>query len=267
MRWRRFIEPAQEVVGLWVLRPQRINDEADNAGPDDGDDNPEGKQSANKVHPLSPARRVASSLKKPHPSPRNSCRIFSRGVVADQANSAAPDSVSFTYVPLSWIKSQPCSIVSLRPAPYSAGPSFCPGIGAERLPNSQHNCRCQPCGADATERFEPPLPEGPMITRWYIEAREGESWRDVSKLFMEWLQKNASLKTFGFSEGDAVEYSGKRLYNFRFPAHHGENISLFKTWAETTGRLFGGDKDGTVHLNNNRVLTLPPKAPPPPWLR
>jgi hypothetical protein len=63
MRWRRFIEPAQEVVGLWVLRPQRINDEADNAGPDDGDDNPEMKQSANKVHALSPAKKVASSIK------------------------------------------------------------------------------------------------------------------------------------------------------------------------------------------------------------
>jgi hypothetical protein len=107
-----------------------------------------------------------------------------------------------------------------------------------------------------------------MITRWYIEAREGESWRDVSNLFMEWLKKNASLKTFGFSEGDSVDYEGTRLYNFRFPAKHGENISLFKTWAESTGRLFGGDEDGTVHLSNNQILTLPPKAStPPPWLR
>jgi hypothetical protein len=63
MRIRRFIEPAQEVVGSWVLRPQRINGEADNAEPDDGDDNPEMKQSANKVHAHSPARRVASSPK------------------------------------------------------------------------------------------------------------------------------------------------------------------------------------------------------------
>ena len=71
MRWRRFIEPAQEVVGLWVLRPQRINDEADNAGPDDGYDNPKMKQSANKVHALP---------KKPHPSPRHPRRIFGAGL-------------------------------------------------------------------------------------------------------------------------------------------------------------------------------------------
>ena len=108
-----------------------------------------------------------------------------------------------------------------------------------------------------------------MITRWYIEARDDESWRDASNLFVEWLMQNASLKTFGFSEGDTVDYAGKRLYNFRFPAHHGENISLFKTWAESTGRLFGGEKDGIVHLSNNQILTLPAKAPPrpPPWRR
>ena len=108
-----------------------------------------------------------------------------------------------------------------------------------------------------------------MITRWYIEARDGESWRDVSDLFMEWLQKNVTLKTFGFSEGDAIDYSTTRLYNFRFPAQHGKNISLFKTWAESTGRLFGGEKDGTVDLSNGETLTLPPEAPTPlpPWLR
>src|SRR5215467_7351847 len=100
-----------------------------------------------------------------------------------------------------------------------------------------------------------------MITRWYIEARQNESWRDVSNLFMEWLKENASLKTFGFSEGGAVDYAGKRLYNFHFPAQHGANISLFKTWAESTGRLFGGEKDGTVHLSNNQILTLAAKAP------
>src|SRR5690242_6882796 len=99
-----------------------------------------------------------------------------------------------------------------------------------------------------------------MITRWYIEAREDESWRHVSDLFTDWLKKNASLKTFGFSEGDAVEYAGKRLYNFDFPARYGESISLFKTWAESTGRLFGGDEGGTVRLSNHQILTLPPRA-------
>jgi hypothetical protein len=108
-----------------------------------------------------------------------------------------------------------------------------------------------------------------MITRWYIEAREDESWRDVSNLFVDWLQKNAPQKMIGFSEGDAVDYSGKRLYNFYFPAHHGEKISLFKTWAESTGRLYGGDQDGTVHLSDDVTLMLlsKPATPPPLWLR
>ena len=65
MRWRRneIVGRARKVVGLWVLRPQRINDDADNEGPDDGDGNPETKQSVNKAHALSPAKRVASSPK------------------------------------------------------------------------------------------------------------------------------------------------------------------------------------------------------------
>ena len=102
MRWRRneMVGRARKVGGSWVLRPQRINDEADNAEPDDGDDNPEMKQSANKVHALSPARRVAFS-----PKDRIQARAirvaFSCRVVADQANSATPDSVSFTCLPLS----------------------------------------------------------------------------------------------------------------------------------------------------------------------
>jgi hypothetical protein len=66
MRWRRneIVGHARKVAGLWVLRPQRINDEADNAEPDDGDDYPEMEQSANKVHTLSPAKRGASSPPK-----------------------------------------------------------------------------------------------------------------------------------------------------------------------------------------------------------
>ena len=65
MRWRRneIVGRARKVVGMWVLRPQRINDDADNEGPDDGDGNPETKQSVNKAHALSPAKRVASSPK------------------------------------------------------------------------------------------------------------------------------------------------------------------------------------------------------------
>jgi hypothetical protein len=122
MRWRRneMVGRARKVGGSWVLRPQRINDEADNAEPDDGDDNPEMKQSANKVHALSPARRVASSPKDRIQA--GAIRVaFSCRVVADQANSAAPDSVSFTCLPLSCSQGHPRSIAGLRPALYSAG--------------------------------------------------------------------------------------------------------------------------------------------------
>ncbi|NMG68137.1 hypothetical protein GPA19_24720 [Azoarcus indigens] len=108
-----------------------------------------------------------------------------------------------------------------------------------------------------------------MITRWYIEARSEENWLSVSNLFGAWLDKNASLQSFGFSEGDAIEHSGITFLCFKFPARHGENIALFPLWAKGTGRLFGGAENGTVRLSNGEEITLPPEPGlvTPSWLK
>jgi hypothetical protein len=108
-----------------------------------------------------------------------------------------------------------------------------------------------------------------MITRWYIEARSGEDWRSVSHLFGEWLDKNTSLQSFGFSEDDSIERRGIRLLCFKFPSHHGENIVLFTQWAKGTGRLFGGLEDGVVRLSDGEAIMLPPEPEylAPSWLK
>jgi hypothetical protein len=108
-----------------------------------------------------------------------------------------------------------------------------------------------------------------MITRWYIAARPEEDWRSVSNLFGEWLDTNASLQSFGSSEGDAIQHHGVTLLCFKFPAQHGEKISLFLKWANAIGRIHGGAENGSVQHGNGEVLTLPPEPMQvvPSWLR
>ena len=108
-----------------------------------------------------------------------------------------------------------------------------------------------------------------MITRWYIAAQPEENWRSVSNLFGEWLDANASLQSFGYSEGDAIEHKGVTLLCFKFPAQHGEKISFFPKWANAVGRIHGGADNGSVQLSNGEVLTLVPEPmqPIPSWLR
>jgi hypothetical protein len=108
-----------------------------------------------------------------------------------------------------------------------------------------------------------------MITQWYVAAADVEDWRTVSNIFGEWLDKNASLQSFGYSEGDAVTHQETKMLCFKFPSHHGEKIELFSIWAATTGRTFGGAQDGVVKLNNSESFILPsePSRPIPEWLK
>lgn len=108
-----------------------------------------------------------------------------------------------------------------------------------------------------------------MINQWYISSREGEKWRDVSKLFGQWLEINSTVRSFGFSEGDEITHQGLMLLCFKFPGKHGPNIELFPEWAATTGRIFGGAHRGVVQLSNGDSFNLPsePENTIPPWLK
>lgn len=111
-----------------------------------------------------------------------------------------------------------------------------------------------------------------MVRRWYIESKNGDTWRSVSNHFGQWVQEHAAHKSFGWSEGDTVKVNEEiELLCFVFPEHHGEKIDLFGAWASTTGRLFGEARNGKIRFPNNSslVVALPPekKTPIPPWLR
>lgn len=111
-----------------------------------------------------------------------------------------------------------------------------------------------------------------MARRWYIESKNGDTWRSVSDDFGQWVEKHAAPKNFGWSEGDTVKVNEQiELFCFAFPEHHGEKIELFGAWASTTGRLFGEARNGKIYFPNNSglVVTLPPekKTTIPPWLK
>jgi hypothetical protein len=109
------------------------------------------------------------------------------------------------------------------------------------------------------------------MARWYIEAKEGESWRDVSRQFGQWIPDPKSLGSFGWHEGDSIDVGDKKLYCFDIPDHHGNKVALFEAWAKTMHRLYGYAANGKLLFPNepNRVATLPtePDAPVPPWLK
>jgi hypothetical protein len=109
------------------------------------------------------------------------------------------------------------------------------------------------------------------MARWYIEAKEGESWRDVSSQFGRWIPDPTSLGSFGWHEGDPVDVGEKKLYCFDIPNHHRNKVDLFERWAKTTQRLYGYAKGGKLLFPNepNLTVALPaePRTPVPPWLR
>lgn len=74
----------------------------------------------------------------------------------------------------------------------------------------------------------------------YIDARGEEEWRDITRLFVHWLKVNVvGLESFGFSEDDSVKHGSRRYVALFIPDRHGENLSLFEAWAETTDRIYG----------------------------
>lgn len=108
------------------------------------------------------------------------------------------------------------------------------------------------------------------MTQWYIEAKPGESWREASRSFVEWVkQQHVELKTFGFSEGDPIRRNDICFHCFYVPDHHGENVDLFKAWAATVARAHGRAEGRAALLSNGEKLVLPDLmgASPPPWLK
>jgi len=104
----------------------------------------------------------------------------------------------------------------------------------------------------------------------YVEGRTGEKWRDVTELFVQWLQLNVpALDSFGYSEDDPLEHNGLHYFALSIPDRHGEKVGLFEAWAKTTDRVFGTHEkeyiffsDGTTALAPERKVT-----PLPPWLK
>lgn len=108
------------------------------------------------------------------------------------------------------------------------------------------------------------------MARWYIEAKEGESWRELSRQFGDSIPNPKDLGNFGWHEGDTVSIDGRMLYCFDFPDQYGNKIALFEAWAKGTSRLYGEAKDGKVYFPNSPslVVNLPPESsiPVPTWL-
>ena len=106
----------------------------------------------------------------------------------------------------------------------------------------------------------------------YIEFHEGETWKDLSGLFFDWISANKPDSNFGFSEGDALELeAGLRFYCFAIPNKHGSKVDWFEEWAATTGRLYGAEAERRVTFPDkpDLVIALPPrqKADLPPWMK
>ena len=106
----------------------------------------------------------------------------------------------------------------------------------------------------------------------YIEICEGDTWKSVSRLFEIWLKENGLAENFGWSEGDSIELTeSQRFYCFVIPDHHGEKVKFFETWAKTTDRLYGIERDRKVAFpeqpNLNADLPTEPNIEVPSWLK
>jgi hypothetical protein len=88
------------------------------------------------------------------------------------------------------------------------------------------------------------------LARKFIEAGDGEAWRDISRQFSEWISVSVpTLDSFGYSEDDDAEHEGRRFFTFQIPDQHGEKVALFDAWARTTKRTFGTASGAEVHLD------------------
>ena len=106
----------------------------------------------------------------------------------------------------------------------------------------------------------------------FIQYCEGESWKEISNSFRQWLEGNAHEQSIGWSEGDTLKVSENiKLYCFHIPDHHGSNAGLFEEWAKTTKRLYGIENNGKVVFpgNPDLVVTLPEQQDmeKPRWLK
>ena len=106
----------------------------------------------------------------------------------------------------------------------------------------------------------------------YIQFFEGESWRNVSELFGQWLRDNDKGHGIGWSEGDILKVNENiKLYCLRIPDKHGSKIDLFEEWAQTTERLYGIENDGKVIFpkDTDLIVMLPKQKEMkvPPWLK
>lgn len=89
----------------------------------------------------------------------------------------------------------------------------------------------------------------------YIEAKRGESWREVTRPFRSWLQIHVpDLGTFGYSEGDSLIHGDAEYACIDIPDHHGEKVALFEAWAKSTGRKYGERKGSSVHFSDGSTL-------------
>lgn len=108
-----------------------------------------------------------------------------------------------------------------------------------------------------------------MATK-YIEARPGEKWRDVTRLFTGWLKLNApALGSFGFSEDDPLEHNGLHYFALSIPDRHGEKVGFFEEWAKTTDRSFGARDNERVTFKDGSSAPAPTHeaSPLPAWLK
>ena len=108
-----------------------------------------------------------------------------------------------------------------------------------------------------------------MATK-YIEARPGEKWRDVTRLFVQWLQLHVpTLDSFGYSEDDPIEHNGVSFFALSIPDRHGEKVALFEVWAKTTDRVFGALEKAQVVFSNGTTAPAREREANagPPWLK
>jgi hypothetical protein len=111
-----------------------------------------------------------------------------------------------------------------------------------------------------------------MGSDWIVEATDGETWREASRLFRDWLSANAPLQEmegFGWNEGDPVSLGGCAFHGFHIPEHHGSKVSLFGQWAKAAGRRYGQEVERAVCLSDESEVVLLPmeQVEVPPWLK
>lgn len=109
-----------------------------------------------------------------------------------------------------------------------------------------------------------------MSIKLYIEAKDSESWKDLSRDFGQYILEHQKPKQFGIVEADPLENDALsfKLWGFSIKQEYSESVKYFQAWASSLDRVFGVANGANVALSNGLNILLPTesKVEVPKWL-